>query len=209
MNKIVSRSEAARNGIARYYTGKPCKHGHVCERQVTNGCCIECATQIRLRYRANNPDKVREANRSYKSSRPEWAREQNRKHYNKNKKQVLKRNREYALANLDIVRAASRRFKERHPERAMLDKHVRRARLAGAEGKYTSEDLRRIRTAQRNKCAYCRSDLKISCHVDHIYPLAKGGSNYARNIQFLCGPCNVAKNSKDPIDYMQSKGMLL
>ena len=29
-------------GRARYFTGKPCKHGHVAERFVSNGGCITC-----------------------------------------------------------------------------------------------------------------------------------------------------------------------
>lgn len=43
--QIITRQEAAQQGLSRYYTGKPCKHGHVAERQVSNHCCITCANK--------------------------------------------------------------------------------------------------------------------------------------------------------------------
>lgn len=37
-----------------------------------------------------------------------------------------------------------------------------------------------------------------SAHVDHIVPLAKGGHpSDPRNLQLLCGPCNLAKGAAD------------
>jgi len=47
MTAIVSRAEALELGLKRYYTGKPCKHGHVAERYVSGkakgkGGCVEC-----------------------------------------------------------------------------------------------------------------------------------------------------------------------
>jgi 5-methylcytosine-specific restriction endonuclease McrA len=69
--------------------------------------------------------------------------------------------------------------------------------------------LPRIREAQRNKCAICRVSLKSGSHMNHIMPLARGGKHEPRNIQFLCGHCNVTKNARDPIEHMQSLGRLL
>ncbi|OKN43494.1 hypothetical protein AM421_002853 [Klebsiella pneumoniae] len=35
--EIITRVEAAKAGLKRYYTGKQCKHGHDSERWVYNG----------------------------------------------------------------------------------------------------------------------------------------------------------------------------
>jgi hypothetical protein len=35
--EIISRKEAKAAGLTRYFTGKPCKRGHVVERRVDTG----------------------------------------------------------------------------------------------------------------------------------------------------------------------------
>lgn len=39
---IISADEAYRQGKVRYFTGKPCKKGHISERYVNGGSCVEC-----------------------------------------------------------------------------------------------------------------------------------------------------------------------
>lgn len=39
---VISRRDAADSGRTFFYTGKPCRHGHVAPRYVTNGACKEC-----------------------------------------------------------------------------------------------------------------------------------------------------------------------
>lgn len=38
----ISRSEALEKGLTRFFTGKPCKRGHIAERSSTGGQCREC-----------------------------------------------------------------------------------------------------------------------------------------------------------------------
>jgi hypothetical protein len=38
----ATRKEALQKGLVRFYTGKPCSHGHLSERYATTGACIEC-----------------------------------------------------------------------------------------------------------------------------------------------------------------------
>ena len=51
MNKFynlpASRSEARKQRFKHYYTGKPCKYGHIDARSSVDGNCMECK---RLRY---------------------------------------------------------------------------------------------------------------------------------------------------------------
>jgi hypothetical protein len=39
-----ARSRAKAAGETRYFSGRPCKHGHVAERVTSNGWCVECFT---------------------------------------------------------------------------------------------------------------------------------------------------------------------
>ena len=38
------KAQAKAKGLDRYFTGKPCIHGHVAERYVNGGDCVECAS---------------------------------------------------------------------------------------------------------------------------------------------------------------------
>lgn len=40
--KVISRAEAKEQGLKRYFTGEPCKRGHVDERIVSSFECCEC-----------------------------------------------------------------------------------------------------------------------------------------------------------------------
>jgi hypothetical protein len=39
---IISRDEAQAKGRTHYFTGVPCRRGHVCARFTTNGNCTQC-----------------------------------------------------------------------------------------------------------------------------------------------------------------------
>lgn len=55
---VISRKEAKAAGLKRYFTGKPCKRGHVVERQVASERCRECATASTAACRKRSPDKA-------------------------------------------------------------------------------------------------------------------------------------------------------
>ncbi len=41
-NKMKPRQHAMLNNSILYFTGKPCKHGHIADRRTVNGCCTAC-----------------------------------------------------------------------------------------------------------------------------------------------------------------------
>jgi 5-methylcytosine-specific restriction endonuclease McrA len=83
-----------------------------------------------------------------------------------------------------------------------LNNRNTKARRRLAEGSFSLGDLEGLRLRQRGKCAACADDLKDGdIHVDHIIPIAKGGSNFIGNIQLLCSQCNLHKRTMLPIEY--------
>lgn len=40
--QLISREQAQLSRITKYFTGRPCKHGHISERWVSNQVCISC-----------------------------------------------------------------------------------------------------------------------------------------------------------------------
>lgn len=53
--KIVTRQEAIEQKLTRYFTGKPCKHGHIAEKQLSNRTCIACLLPKKREW-SNRPD---------------------------------------------------------------------------------------------------------------------------------------------------------
>lgn len=107
-------------------------------------------------------------------------------------------------------RAASaarlRRYRAANPDKVREWRHDRRFKKGSRLPRGT---VKAIGNAQRWRCAVCAVSLKKGYHLDHIQPLARDGKHIPRNLQLLCGPCNLQKNAKDPIDFMREKGRLL
>lgn len=78
---IITRVEASEKGLTRFFTGEPCKHGHISERHTKSGTCIECGnarsanwnkqTGYGKEYRAANREQMAEANREWRHRNPE------------------------------------------------------------------------------------------------------------------------------------------
>ena len=76
-------------------------------------------------------------------------------------------------------------------------------------GRLPRGTIKRIGELQRWLCPACQVDILSGYHMDHIVALANGGKHEPTNIQLLCGPCNLRKAAKDPIEFMQEMGFLL
>jgi 5-methylcytosine-specific restriction endonuclease McrA len=73
----------------------------------------------------------------------------------------------------------------------------RKARKKNAEGRYTTQDVAYLYELQEARCAYCDVSLEdTGYHVDHVIPLAKGGTNYPSNLALACPRCNMEKHDK-------------
>lgn len=75
MHKIMTRSEAIELGLKRYFTGKPCRRGHVTTRKVSDKSCREC-NRLNQAKRREQPEIV-EAERN--RDRQKWATCENRR----------------------------------------------------------------------------------------------------------------------------------
>ena len=72
--KKISREEAARLGLKRYFTGTPCIHGHLCERYVSAKSrlgCVECQRLTSQKYKERNLERFLQCNRLAQQKRRE------------------------------------------------------------------------------------------------------------------------------------------
>lgn len=145
-------------------------------------------------YREKNKEKELARGAAWRSANPEKEKARTAAYRANNKEKDAARKALYAKQNPDVVRAIAAR---------------RRARVRNAKGSHNHEDIQKLFSLQRGLCVVCQADISGSNHVDHVMPLALGGTNDKNNLQLLCPPCNHSKSSKHPIDFMQQKGFLL
>lgn len=48
--EVMTRMQAAEKGLLRFYTGRPCKRGHLSERYTRTNSCIECQRIATARF---------------------------------------------------------------------------------------------------------------------------------------------------------------
>lgn len=225
MNELPkTRSEAMRVGSKRYFTGSPCKHGHLSHRQTSDGCCITCRDIKTKAWDKANREKSllksnawKERNKAYLKKQsaekyaadPEKYRKQALDSYYKNKESRIARARTWKEENKDHVLKYAIAYAKSHREQRSACERNRNARKRSSEGTHTAQDVLLIISLQRGKCAFCKKTLNGVYHVDHVIPLALDGSNGKENIQVLCPKCNLSKNKKHPITWAQEHGRLL
>lgn len=211
---IITRSEARALGLKRYFTGKPCKHGHLAEWGTASGACLNCQYERDGRRYHQNPEKKRDSSRRWKERNTEKAREVVRLWKDKNPERGRESIRLWKQKNPEKVRAMEREYRrrlaKRNPEYFRTQYNRRRAKKIGAGGAFSVNDITEIRKLQRNRCARCGMTLRGKpSDIDHITPLALGGSNDRKNLQLLHARCNRSKGARDPIDDMRRLGRLL
>ena len=50
--QIITRQQAIEQGLTRYFTGEPCKHGHISEKLLSNRTCVECKRLDKIKWGA-------------------------------------------------------------------------------------------------------------------------------------------------------------
>lgn len=116
---------------------------------------------------------------------------------------------EYRKKNADRIAASRAEWNAKNPERVRVHKANRRARMLESGGELSPDLASRLYKLQHGKCACCGQPLGKNYHMDHILPLALGGTNTDDNIQLLRPKCNFEKHAKHPVDFMRSRGLLL
>ena len=170
---------------------------------------IDRVRQKLREYEAANRDKIRERKRRFRQANPDLITARRKEYVEAKRPQIRVRLQKYWLENKHRLLDGRKAYRNANRLKLSAHAHARRARVRNAPGSHTGEQLVNLHKLQRGRCAVCGDNLKKGRHVDHIVPLAKGGSNDITNIQLLCPPCNLSKNAKDPLEFARQRGMLL
>lgn len=178
-------------GEPKYFTGIPCKNGHICERRVVGRACVECSKEHDLATRGDRLIYFKE----YNKANPEKTKIAQERYREKNRERVLEGYKTY------------RSRPESKKRRAQIQRDRNGKNRAGG-GSVKPEHVSTIFELQKGKCASCLQKLD-KYHADHIMPIALGGRHEPANIQILCPDCNLKKGKTHPIDWAKKNGRLL
>ncbi len=203
---VISCAEAKSQNLTRYFTGKPCKHGHVAERYVLNWTCVVChaakCAEFLPKWREKNPEKTKTYNEKY----AERHKETNKLWRASNKQRCLETQRKWNELNNEKRNLLSSKWRKqnRHIVNALHSKW--KTQLLQRMPTWLTEDdwwmieqiyhLAQLRTAATS----------VEWHVDHIIPLrgkTVSGLHVPANLQVIPAKLNLKKGNRyaaDPVE---------
>ena len=201
-----SRAEAKATRAKYYFTGEPCKHGHIAPRK-TKGACVEC---LKVEWEQGN---IKRAGYFRQYNQSEAGKEAKREYYEKNKELVK-------LKALSRPNEDRRRYRKKHkitnPDLYRAHVNFRRRRFRDATPKWlTKEDKRAIRQLYIDAMVVTRIT-GIPYVVDHIIPLlgeTVSGLHVPQNLRVMTREENLKKSNKIvdtpiPPAYTESSGKI-
>lgn len=106
---------------------------------------------------------------------------------------------EKQLALAEEKRAAIDRFEAKHGKAL--------AKGAAADNKTRKRVTNLKVVVKKTKdCPYCGGELGVEPHLDHIYPVTKGGLSIVENLIWCCSTCNGLKSDKGLMQFLKEQG---
>jgi hypothetical protein len=188
-NLPTTREEAKKTGSKYYFTGQPCKHGHIAVRK-TKGACVEC---LKVEWIKGN------------ETRADYFREYNKREEVKDRKNGwYQENRETVIATAStrpahVLRGYRNVWKENNKTQVLADNKVRRRKHREATPPWlTRKQKSEIR--QLYQIAITMTQTTGEQYVvDHIVPLRSHevcGLHVPWNLRVITQEENLKKSNK-------------
>lgn len=181
----ISRKEALNKGLKTYFTGKPCKKGHVCERDIARH-CIMCHKHNKTK-----------SNKKYRKNHKEYFK-QYCKQYRKDNKEKIK---QYQENNKEHIKQTKKQWRKNNPEKVAIGKERRRGYLKESIPIWYEVNMVKQLYLKRNEL---NEKWSLNLQVDHIIPIISNtvcGLHCWANLQLLDSELNNSKNNNYQQDW--------
>jgi hypothetical protein len=179
-----TRKEALAGGYKRYATGVACVHGHIAERRAITGECLACRAEHLVKWRKENPAKVKKHNDTQYVNHTDALMARSRNFYTQNAVALRIQKQEYQRNNLHIY--------------AKIKAKRKAAQLNRTPAWLTPDDHWIIEQAY--ELAAMRTKMfGFSWHVDHTLPLqgkTVSGLHVPTNLQVIPAVDNIRKGNR-------------
>ena len=175
---IMKRREAREKGLKYYFTGKPCKHGHMSQRRTSTGQCIECERTptdakraATKRWLAKNREKQQAYSREYYAKNLEKQQAYGREYYAKNREKLEAYRREYYAKNRGKLQAYGREYSRKYYAKQKTEGALYKLKDALCDDVDQNEQLIRLYNYRKHFNALPRDVLAV---VDMVLMLELG-----------------------------------
>lgn len=156
------------DGSKFYFTGKPCKRGHIANRYVSIRVCVVCHAEAALRWKVDNPEKRRKNLDAWKKRNPDKHTSYVKKAKSKKPELYAKFSADWRKRNPEKRAQVVTEYSRRNPDKLLANCNRRRARLLKACPAWVCHETIRKVYAERRQLSV---DTGVVHHVDHIVPL--------------------------------------
>src|ERR1035437_2730900 len=203
--KILTRKEAIKLNLKRYFTGVPCKRNHITEKYTKNGTCLDCIkifrekdtvkekiTKMRKKHndiakqkRKLNPEPFRKYDQKRRQKNPEIFRERDKIRYLNGKAEQTK--------------LWLKEDRKKRPWVYTFRGKLRKSKVKQATPKWlTKSQMKEICNFYKISAGQ-QVDTGLKHHVDHIIPLTGEnvcGLHVPWNLQVMEATKNLMKSNK-------------
>jgi 5-methylcytosine-specific restriction endonuclease McrA len=158
--------------------------------------CIPCLKEYNGKYYQANKERLKENVSKWVSANRETSRAIKKKWSDANPEKQKKAIKRWQEENEEQFLATRKKWRQDNKEYLRVHCINRRRKLA--EGSLSKNIVETLMEKQKGICTCCLKPLNGDYHIDHIIPVAKGGSNTDENVQLLHSRCNMIKNDRWP-----------
>lgn len=191
MAALISRKEAKARGLARYFTGVACRHGHIAERLVSNWVCMVCACEKAHRQYVTDPE-GREAKKAADQKRRAYFERYRKQHRDRYINHAV----QWREKNQDHAKALAKEWKAANKDKISASEARRHATKRNATPAWSEREAIEAIYAL---CQFMTTSTGVLHHVDHIVPLRGKtvcGLHVAANLQVIPATVNLSKNNR-------------
>ena len=165
-------------------------------------CCLECDAIRWKKYISDNKEHITQYKKNYFANNFDEIQVKYKARYEDNKETIIAKTKAYVQAHKEETKIRQRDYHVNHLEEARMHRHTRKARVKGAK----IEQVSATKVYERDSyiCGICGEPIDknlkhpdpMSCSLDHIIPLSKGGEHSMANTQPAHLVCNLSKGNR-------------
>lgn len=215
-------SEAKKAKSIYYFTGKPCKNGHVVPRWTAGGVCVECSKRHQKDFYhthkliPEDKEKMSKFGREYRQRYPDRREQRTQKHYSENREKYIEQTSKWIVDNpekaaehrknyrdthVEEISESNKQYRKAHKEQYAYYAGIRRAKKLNATPNWlTTNDFKQIEQIYE-QAQTLTEQTGTKYVVDHYYPLQGkevSGLHCPENLRVVTESENARKRNKHP-----------